>query len=50
MNKALRVEGGYLTHFILFYFIFLAMLRGLQDLSSPTRDRTCAPCSGSSES
>ena len=23
---------------------------GIQDLSSPTRDRACAPCSGSSES
>ena len=36
--------------FFLIYFFFLATLRGLQDLSSPTRDRTRAPCSGSAES
>ena len=29
---------------------FLAMLHSMQDLSSLTRDRTCAPCSGSMES
>ena len=34
----------------LFFFFFLAVLRSLQDLSSPTRDRTHAPCSGSLES
>ena len=33
---------------ILFYFI-LATPRGMQDLSSPTRDQTHAPCSGSAE-
>lgn len=31
--------------FILFYF--LAMLHSRQNLSSPTRDENCAPCSGS---
>ena len=31
-------------------FFFLAVPLGLQDLSSPTRDRTPAPCSGSVES
>ena len=31
-------------------FFFLAMPLGLWDLSSPTRDRTRAPCSGSAES
>jgi len=30
------------------FFFFLAMLHGLWDLSSPIRDRTCAPCCGSS--
>ena len=34
----------------LFYLLFLATLHGLQDLSSLTRDRTCAPCSGSVKS
>lgn len=29
---------------------FLASLRGLQDLGSWTRDRTCAACSGGAES
>ena len=34
---------------LLFFFLFflLAMPRGVWDLSSPTRDRTHAPCSGS---
>ena len=31
------------------FFFFLAVLRGTQDLSSPTRDRTRAPCNGSTE-
>ena len=35
---------------ILFFFFFLATLLSLCDLGSPTRDRTCAPCSGSVES
>ena len=34
----------------IFLFFFLAVPRGLQDLSSLTRDRTCAPCSGRMES
>ena len=34
----------------LFFPIFLATPRGMQDLSSPTRDQTRAHCSGSSES
>ena len=29
--------------FCLFFFS-LAVLRGMRDISSPTRDRTCAPC------
>ena len=32
-----------------FFFYFLAAPHGMQDLSSPTRDRTHAPCSGSAE-
>ena len=39
---------------IYYYFLFLsyfsAPLHGMWDLSSLTRGRTCAPCSGSSES
>ena len=32
-------------------FVFsLAVLRGMWDLSSPTRDPTCSPCIGSTES
>ena len=34
----------------LFIYLFLAMLHGMPDLSSPTRDRTCVPCIGSAES
>ena len=30
--------------------IFLAVPRGIRDLSSQTRDPTCAPCGGSTES
>ena len=33
-----------------FFFFFLAMLCGMWDLSSPTRDRTLVPCNGSMES
>lgn len=32
------------------YFYFLAMLCSMQDLSSLTKDGTCAPCTESSES
>ena len=31
-------------------FIFFTVLLSFQDLNSPSRGRTCAPCSGSSES
>ena len=31
-------------------FFFFATPRGMQDLSSPTREWTCAPCSGNAES
>ena len=34
---------------ILYSFFFFAILCGMQDLSSPTRDQTWAPCSGSME-
>ena len=33
-----------------FLSFFFAVLRGMGDLSSPTRDQTCGPCSGSTES
>ena len=36
------------SHSTLLFFIHLAVPRGLWDLSSLTRDWTCAPCSGSS--
>ena len=32
-----------------FWGFFLAVPRGMQDLNSPTRDRTHAPCNGSAE-
>ena len=37
-------------HLIFKKKIFLATLHSTWDLSSPTMDRTCAPCSGSAES
>ena len=33
-----------------YIYIFLASLYNMWDLSSPTRDQTCTPCSGSTES
>ena len=39
-----------LSYFYYCFLIFLATPCGIWDLSSPTRDRTCAPCSGSVES
>ena len=36
--------------YYLFIYLFLATLCGMRDLSSPTRDPTRAPCSGSVES
>ena len=36
--------------FVLFCFLVLAAPRGTWDVSSPTRNRTCTPCSGSLES
>ena len=40
------------THELLkfFFFFFLAVLRDMRDLSSPTRDQSHAPFSGSMES
>ena len=51
-------ESWYLTHhiplrkhFIVCLFVcFLVMPQGMQDLSSLTREQTCAPCNGSAES
>ena len=34
----------------IFYFYFLALPSSMQDSGSQTRDQTCAPSSGSSES
>ena len=39
-----------LCFFVCLVGFFLAAPRGMQDPSSPTRDRTLAPCSGSAES
>ena len=36
--------------YIFFHLFFLAMLHSLWDLSSPSRDQTWAPCSGSTVS
>ena len=36
--------------FIYLFIYFLALPHSMLDLSSPTRDRTLAPCSGSTES
>ena len=41
--------GTLLQPWNILFFFFLAMSRGLWDLSSPTRDRTPAPGSGSME-
>ena len=35
---------------VCFWGVFLATPHGMWDLSSPTRDQTCAPCIGSAES
>ena len=35
---------------LLFFWVFLAMPCSMRDLSSLTRDQTCAPCIGSAES
>ena len=37
----------FIFNLILFFW---AVLRGMWDLSSPSRDRTCTPCSGSTKS
>ena len=34
----------------LFIYLLVAMLSGMQDLSSLTRDQTCDPCTGNMES
>ena len=36
-----------LLKFFCFFFFFFFLLCGMWDLSSPNRDGTCAPCSGS---
>ena len=48
------IYGMHLFYFVIFlikffYLFFLAMSLGMRDLSSPARDQTHAPCSGSSE-
>ena len=45
-------KRGFICSFnlLLGFFFFLAELRGIQDLSSLTKNRTRAPCSGHAES
>ena len=49
MEKVRFEDTGPFKNFFLFKLFLksLAILRGMQDLSSPTRDGTHAPCSGS---
>lgn len=47
--EAERLKQMWKTGLVFFVF-FLASPRGLQDLGSWTRDRTCAACSGGAES
>ena len=53
LTNAQSVELKILDIQVVFYFVvvvaFLALPCGMQDLSSPTRDQTYAPCSGSTE-
>ena len=44
-----QLENTLFIYLFLFIY-FLAVPRGMQDLSSPTRDQTRAPCIGSTES
>ena len=48
LSVFLFVSVGLFVCFV--FWVFLAAPHGMQDLSSPIRDRTCAPCSGSMES
>ena len=42
--------GAHMVERDLFFpFFFLAVMAGMWDLSSPTRDRTWAPCGGSKD-
>ena len=43
-------DWDYFVDLFVFFFFFLATLNSLQDLSSPTRDWTCALGSESTES
>ena len=47
MGSIFQALGNILSFFL--FFFFLAALRGMRDFSSPTRDRTRDPCSGSVE-
>ena len=50
LSLVVRWGWGSLWSLICFLFFFLAAPCGLRDLSSPTRDQTHAPYSGSTES
>ena len=44
MESLQNIKKFFSAHGII---IFLTLPRGMQDLSSPARDRNCAPCNGS---
>ena len=49
-KRRLPPTNSLILFFFFFLFFFLATPHGMWDLSSLTRDQTCAPCSGSTES
>ena len=46
-SHEILAEASLVFVLLLLFFVFLAVPCGMRDLSSRTRDRTCAPCSGS---
>ena len=46
----LQLAFPFLFLVVVKFFLFLVVPSGIQDLSSPTRDRARTPCSGSTES
>ena len=43
----MRIRVCFVLFFTSFFFFFSTTLSGMQDLGSPTRERTCSLCSGS---
>ena len=46
-NDKIILAVFYFTIVLIYLFLFLAVLHSMWDLSFPTRDKVCAPCSGS---